>query len=101
MVDRQKVRHGLFFVHLALEKALKAIACRVIGHDPPRIHNLVRLAELAHITPSQEQMETLAKMNAFNIEGRYSNLLQPSPTLAEARAYLSQAEEVFSWLIGL
>ena len=96
-----RVRHGLFFVHLALEKALKAIVCRVTGDTPPKIHNLVRLSELARIEPSQVQMETLAKMNAFNLEGRYSDMLQPPPTSAEVRAYVSRAEEVLQWLISL
>ncbi len=28
LVDQQKVRHGLFFAHLALEKILKAHVCQ-------------------------------------------------------------------------
>ena len=98
--SREKVRHGLFFVHLALEKALKAIVCRVTGDAPPKIHNLVRLSQLARIEPSPVQLDTLAKMNAFNIEGRYSGAIQPSPTLAEVRTYLARAEEAFQWLIS-
>jgi len=29
LIAGKRVRHGLFFAHLALEKALKAIVCRV------------------------------------------------------------------------
>ena len=101
LIVRGKPRHGLFFVHLVLEKALKAIVCRVTQNDPPRMHNLVRLSELACIAPSKDQMETLAKMNVFNIEGRYSDMPQPSPTPVEAQAYSSRTEEVYQWLIVL
>ena len=79
-----------FFVHLALEKALKAVVCRVTRDTPPEFHNLVRLSELAGLEPSRDQLDTLAQMNAFNIEGRYSDMIQPSPTSAEVRVYLAR-----------
>lgn len=101
LIDRGRIRHGLFFVHLALEKALKAHVCRQTRDLAPRIHNLVRLAELAAINASQEQVNTLAEMNALNIEGRYPESLLPRPTPVEAQAYLARAEEVFQWLIHL
>ena len=99
LVQNGRTRHGLFFAHLALEKVLKALVCRQIGDLPPRIHNLVRLAELAAIPLSQEQLGTLAEMNAFNIEGRYGDPLSSPPGLAEARDYLSRAGEALRWLM--
>jgi HEPN domain-containing protein len=45
-----KSRHGLFFLHLALEKALKARICQFSGDIAPRVHNLVRLAELSGLS---------------------------------------------------
>jgi HEPN domain-containing protein len=100
LMSRKHTRHGLFFVHLAVEKALKAIVCRVTKDVPPRVHNLVRLSELAGISPTQAHLETLATMNAFNVEGRYPETLQPPPTPEMAQNYLRRAEEVFSWLIS-
>ena len=101
LIDRDRIRHGLFFLHLSLEKALKAHVCRVTGDLAPRIHNLVRLTELADIQFSQEQFDTLAEMNAFNIEGRYPGLSSPSPTPTEAQNYLLQAEGILKWLNSL
>ena len=98
LVGRERIRHGLFFLHLSLEKALKAHVCRATWDLAPRIHNLVRLAELAEIRFSQEQTDTLAEMNEFNIQGRYPGSLSPAPTPAEAQAYLTQAEGIFQWL---
>jgi HEPN domain-containing protein len=101
LVDSGRTRHGLFFAHLALEKALKAHVCRQTCDLAPRIHNLVRLAELAGVHPRQEQIDVLAEMNAFNIEGRYPEALMPPPTLAQAQMYMARAEDVFRWLTSL
>ena len=98
LIGRGRIRHGLFFLHLSLEKAVKAHVCRATGDLAPRIHNLVRLTELAKIQLSQEQVDTLAEMNAFNIEGRYPEMSLPSPTTAEAQNYLMQAEGILKWL---
>jgi HEPN domain-containing protein len=101
LVSRRRVRHGLFFAHLALEKALKAQVCRHTRDLAPRIHNLVRLAELAELQMTSERIDVLAEMNAFNLEGRYPDALAPTPTPREARAYLDRADEVFQWLMNL
>lgn len=71
LIDKRKLWQGLFFVHLALEKALKS---RVIGftHDSaPKIHNLVRLAELAGMDLTADQKEVLAEYNQYCAQGRY------------------------------
>ena len=101
LVARQKPRHGLFFVHLALEKALKALVCRATSETPPKIHNLVRLSELAGIHPTQQQMDVLADMNVFNLEGRYPETLPSFPTQAEVREILGRAQEALRWLMNL
>ena len=95
-----RVRHGLFFAHLTLEKLLKAHVCRHTQDLAPRLHNLVRLAELAALPLSQAQIDILAEMNAFNIEGRYPGSLIPPPSQSEAREYLRRVEEVYRWLMN-
>ncbi len=93
-------RHGLFFVHLAAEKIIKAHVCKNTGDLAPRIHNLVRLAELAALSLQSEQLDVLAELNAFNIEGRYPDSALPQVTAREAEGYLAKAQEVFHWLIN-
>ena len=101
LVRRSRIRHGLFFAHLALEKALKAHVCRVTKDIAPRLHNLVRLAELAELDLKAAQVDILAEMNSFNIEGRYHDTLSSPPSQEEAQHYMTQADEVFQWLIKL
>jgi len=99
LLTSKRVRHGLFFAHLSLEKLLKAHVCCHTRDLAPRLHNLVRLAELAALPLSQHRIDVLAEMNAFNIEGRYPDLLMPPPSLEEANDYLRRAEEVYQWLM--
>ena len=98
LVRKRHIRHGLFFAHLALEKLLKALVVQHTGELAPRVHSLVRLDEVAGVTPDEMQMDTLAEMTAFSIEGRYPELLTPPPSHAEAKDLMRRAEEVRSWL---
>jgi HEPN domain-containing protein len=98
LVTRGNMRHGFFFAHLALEKALKAHVCAKTGALAPRIHNLVRLAKLAGLQLAPEQATVLARMNAFVMAGRYPELQEPLPEKKQAADLLAQAEEVFLWL---
>jgi HEPN domain-containing protein len=41
--------------HMALEKALKALVTEETQQLPPRTHNLIDLAQRAHVVLSQEQ----------------------------------------------
>ncbi|GAB4501952.1 MAG: hypothetical protein Fur0035_14960 [Anaerolineales bacterium] len=52
-----EVLYGLFFVHLALEKILKAHVCKQTREVPPRIHKLVALAKIGCLSFSQEQLD--------------------------------------------
>jgi HEPN domain-containing protein len=98
LIRASKTRHGLFFAHLALEKLLKAHVCRKTQDLPPRIHNLIRLAELTALPFSSKQIEVLADMNVFNLEGRYPDSFTPPPSLTEVKKYLERARKVYEWL---
>ena len=101
LIRSGKIRHGLFFLHLTLEKILKAHVCRHTKDIAPRIHNLVRLAELSGIGFAAEQIDFLSEMNPYNIEGRYPELWGALPSQQEARKILEKSEKFFSWLKSL
>jgi len=93
-----KTRHGLFLINLAVEKILKACVCKTIQKTPPKIHNLLRLAELADIKFDQQRIDTLGAINRFCLEGRYPEEFIAIPDDKEAKDYLKKAEEIFTWL---
>ncbi len=97
LVQNGRTRHGLFFAHLALEKMLKALVCRQTSDLPPRIHNLVRLAELAALPLSQRQLDILAEMNAFSrgaMATRHHHRVGPKLKLT-----WREQRKVFQWLM--
>jgi len=71
LLDKGHLRHALFFAHLAIEKMLKAHVTRQTGDLPPRIHNLVRLAEIAELMLDAEKTESLYEFGVYQLEGRY------------------------------
>lgn len=98
LVTRGKIRHGLFFAHLALEKTIKAHVCKATGELAAKIHNLVRLSQIAGISLSEEQIDLLAEVSEFNIEGRYPEMLLPPPSREEAEGYMVRIAEVLQCL---
>lgn len=68
-----KYHHCLFFVHLALEKILKAIFVSSKKQAAPPIHDLVRLAQKAGLNLNEEKLIQLAEISTFNIAARYDD----------------------------
>ncbi|MBM4370598.1 MAG: HEPN domain-containing protein [Deltaproteobacteria bacterium] len=99
LIQRGRVRHGLFFLHLALEKALKAKTTQVTSAVPPRLHDLLRLAELGCVDLQPAQRAILAEVNGFNLAGRYPETLGPLPGDSDLRRLLREAEDIFEWLL--
>lgn len=98
LIEKNHFRHGLFFLHLALEKILKANVCHKTNDIAPPIHNLTRLTDKARLRLTEEQQNLLAEANEFNIEGRYPELLLPVPTQDEVNNFMVRSEEIFKWL---
>lgn len=94
LINSGKIRHGLFFIHLAVEKILKACVCKNQNKTPPKIHNLLRLAELAGLKLENEQEKLLAEINEFNLEGRYplDYVIQLEKSMAIE--YIKKAQEI-------
>lgn len=101
LIKGKRILLGLFAVHLALEKSLKAHVWRVKRKTPPYIHNLIRLAEIAELTLDDSHRKALAEINEFQLEGRYSDIPFNSPSMEEAKGYLQRAKGTFEWLINL
>ncbi len=98
LLAAQHPRHALFFAHLAMEKILKAHVTRATAEVPPRIHDLLRLAELGAVAMPAERRAFLARFQQFCLAGWYPDLQRGRPDSAGVAAELAQAREVLTWL---
>jgi len=100
LIKHKRVRHGLFFTHLALEKALKAHVTRYTRDIAPRIHDLEELARRAALALTEKQAAVLAEINEFNIRGRCPESYVPAPDLKKARDLMLRTKEIFEWWLS-
>lgn len=95
----------LFIGHLVLEKTLKALFVQNNDNKiPPKIHNLVKLAELSSIELNDEKREFLDEVNDFNPEVRYpdyKNEFYNRCTKKFTEKYFKQIKENYKWLKSL
>ena len=66
---------ALFIGHLTIEKLLKALYAKVNKNNPypPKIHNLVILAQRCNIELDDKKTTILITCNSFNISARYED----------------------------
>jgi HEPN domain-containing protein len=96
---RGRTRHGLFFLHLTLEKIIKAHVCKKTGDLAPKDHNLARLIEKTMLPLSEEDRSFLSGMTRFNIEGRYPDSYEELPSSASIEKIRKESERMYIWLL--
>ena len=102
LFEAGKYDWALFLGHLVLEKALKAIYVQNNENKiPPKLHNLVRLAEVSSVQLEKEKKIIFDKINDFNIEVRYpeyKNEFYKICTKEFAEEKILQIKELYQWL---
>lgn len=99
----QKFDHALFFCHLAVEKALKALHIVTKDALPPYTHDLLHLAAAAGVALTSDQDKILAEINTFNISGRYAEekrQLYKHATPPYARAWLDRTKDLLETFLS-
>ena len=90
-----------FIAHLAVEKVLKA-KIEGGGEASPKIHNLIRLAELGGVLSqmNEEQIELLKTLNPLQIEARYPAYKQQLADMLTTEVcadMIKRAKEMIEW----
>ncbi|MBI2434657.1 MAG: HEPN domain-containing protein [Candidatus Hydrogenedentes bacterium] len=98
--DQGFFTEALFWVHLAVEKALKAHVVKTTLNIPPYTHNLVRLAELAEIVLDENDYDICTRLTKFQGGGRYPGMKEDKEPLAElALRVLNESERIWQLLL--
>jgi len=92
-----------FICHLVVEKSLKAVIANQTDELPPKIHNLVQLAERGNIADelSQIQLKFLSQMNDYQIEARYPEYkakVASTLNLAKTKEIYKDTEDFLCWI---
>jgi HEPN domain-containing protein len=98
LLDSRRYVYVLFMCQQALEKLLKALVTSRTKTFPPRIHTLVRLAELAAIDLTDEQKTLLERLSLYYIQSRYPPEIQNLAKRVSrvlATAHLEQTETLW------
>jgi HEPN domain-containing protein len=93
---------GLFFLHLCLEKALKALYVQKKSEHAPFTHNLLGLLEKTEFKLPDADVQILSEINEFNLEARYPDdkfSLYQRATKEVARHYLTECQRLQSWIL--
>lgn len=102
LFEAEKYDWALYLGHIVLEKTIKAIYVQNNDNKiPPKIHNLVRLAEVALIKINEKEKIILDIINDFNLEVRYPEFKNEfykicTKEFAEENLYL--IKEFYQWL---
>jgi len=71
MLETGRWIYVLFCCQQSVEKSIKAFISARTGELPPRIHNLVRLADEAGLELTPELHRFLGELSAYYIQSRY------------------------------
>jgi HEPN domain-containing protein len=93
----------LVLCHQAVEKALKAVMASKNKELPPKIHNLIRLAENAGLLDDMNELQkkTIFTLNPLNIESRYPSYkekLLAQMTTDTCSQILNNTKELLVWI---
>ena len=103
MLETKRFLYVGFMCHQAVEKALKAVMVSKNKELPPKIHNLIRLAENADLLDYMNdfQKKTIFTLNPLNIESRYPSYkekLLAQMTTDTCTQILNNTKELLVWI---
>ncbi len=98
LIRESRSIHGLFFCHLTIEKALKALVVKDTGQIPPKTHNLIYLLDLSNIEFEEIYEDFLGILMKYQLEGRYPDYNPVIPTKDKVVEYLNKTKEMLIWI---
>lgn len=103
MLDAGRYLYVLFCCQQAVEKMLKALIAKRTKALPPRLHNLMRLADVASLTVPENTAHLFRRLSDFYIASRYPAELDETAwtvNLSQVRQTYVDTEETFKWLLS-
>lgn len=102
LLDAKRFPYALFFAHLALEKALKAVIVKSTQEHAPFTHSLPLLVSKANLQIPEPMLDRFAEYMEFHLEARYPDDKKDfynKCTEEFADRKFNEIEEDYKWLI--
>jgi len=96
-----KYPQALFFLHLAVEKMIKALFVESQDEFPPKTHNLLYLIDRTGIKITDKFLKDLAEINTFQMEARYPDekfSFYKKADKSFAEKYKKKGKEIIKWI---
>ena len=93
--------HAVFMCHLSVEKALKGLYRARLKSDPPKVHDLLFLANRAQLAPPAEVKDLLYELDGLSIPTRYPDELKKMTLTYNQRStepILARSRKALQWL---
>ena len=102
LLEIERFPYALFFGHLAIEKALKALVVKTTKEHAPYTHSLPLLAKKTGIEIPESIIDRLAEYMEFHFEARYPDEkmdFYKKCTEEFACKKFSELEDTYKWLV--
>lgn len=102
LFNSKRYANSLFFLHLSLEKLLKALVVSNTKKHAPRTHNLSYLAGKAGFEFNERFIDLMAEVTPFNLETRYPEDMEEFKmkcTEDYTKGYIKRCEELRKWIL--
>ena len=104
MLESKRHLYVIFCCQQAIEKAIKAVILQKTQKFPPRLHNLLRLAEIAEIEIEEDTRTFPGELSAYYIQTRYPDEYeQIGKEIRDesARKVFQKTKETVEWLTSI
>ncbi len=99
LLNKGRIKEGLFFCHLTIEKILKAHFVKTNKEIAPKTHNLLWLREKANLNLSDEDDDFRGELMHWQLEGRYPEYKPKIPNVFTIEKYFNKTKEMLKCLI--
>jgi len=100
-INKDRLLHGLFLCHLAIEKSLKALIVNITNNAAPKTHDILELAQLAKVEFTKEELAYINILIKYKLHGRYPKGSSETPSKTDSTNFCKKSKTLINKLAKL
>ncbi len=97
-INKDRLLHGLFLCHLAIEKSLKALIVNITNNTIPKSHNILELSNLAKVEFTDKELNFIHTLIKYKLHGRYPKGSSEMPNIDDSNKLYKQSKSLINKL---